>query len=146
MSLTNVQFSVAVHVMTALGYYPNRQNTSSLLATSVEADPTFIRRVLSKLSKAGLITATRGRHGASALAKPPEQITLLDIYRAAEAPATFSIHAYQIEEGCAISENIRTLMSKVLDQAQDSFEESLGEQTLADIVAGVRDCYSDETA
>jgi len=50
-----------------------------------------VRKSLSKLSKAGLIVTTRGKNGASGLTRSPEKITLLDIYRASGAPATFAI-------------------------------------------------------
>jgi DNA-binding IscR family transcriptional regulator len=44
----------------------------------VTADPTFARKSLPKLSKPGLVVTKRGMSGASVLARPPRQITLLD--------------------------------------------------------------------
>jgi DNA-binding IscR family transcriptional regulator len=54
MSLKNVQFAVAAHIMAALGYYHGEEISSATLADSVNADLTFVRKSLSKLSKAGL--------------------------------------------------------------------------------------------
>ena len=68
MSVKSVQFSVATHIMSALGIYPSGEVGSATLADSVKANPTFIRKSLSKLSKAGLVVTTRGKSGASALA------------------------------------------------------------------------------
>jgi DNA-binding IscR family transcriptional regulator len=93
MSATSVQFTVAVHIMAALAFYRDREVASSALARSVNANPSFVRKSLSKLSKAGLIVTTRGKLGASALARPPKSITLLEIYRASAAPPAFAIHA-----------------------------------------------------
>jgi Rrf2 family protein len=138
MSQSNVQFSVATHMMTALGFHYGEELTSTTLAESVNADPSFVRKTLSKLAKAGLVRATRGRNGSSHLARPPDEITLLDIYRASEGPPAFVIHAYPIERTCPTSTNFKTLMGNVLDDAQKSFEESLARQTLASLVAGVR--------
>jgi DNA-binding IscR family transcriptional regulator len=42
----------------------------------VNADPTFVRKSLSKLSKAGLVITTRGKNGASGLTRSPKRITL----------------------------------------------------------------------
>ena len=86
MSVKNVQFTVAAHIMAALGFRNGAQIPSVTLAESVNADPTFVRKSLSKLSKAGLIVTTRGKNGASRLTRSPKQITLLDIDRASAAP------------------------------------------------------------
>ena len=138
MSATSVQFTVAAHIMAALGYHHGKELVSAALAESVNADPTFVRKSLSKLSKAGLIATTRGKNGASTLTRSPKQITLLDIYRASEAPPAFAIHRYPVERRCPVSSNIKVSMSSVLKKTQDVFENALDEITLADIVAEMR--------
>jgi Rrf2 family protein len=124
--------------MAALGFRHGKETPSAMLAESVNADPTFVRKSLSKLSKAGLIITTRGKNGASRFTRPPKQITLLDVYRASAAPPTFAIHTYPVEKRCPISRNIKECMSSVLKKAQDSFENSLDGITLADVVAEIR--------
>jgi Rrf2 family protein len=138
MSATSVQFTVAAHLMAALGFFRGKEIPSAALAKSVNADPTFVRKSLSKLSKAGLIVTTRGKNGASTLTRSHEKITLLDIYRASEAPPTFAIHSYPVEKRCPISCNIKGCMSSVLKKAQNSFESTLDRITLADVVADIR--------
>ena len=138
MPATSVQFTVAAHIMAALGFFSDKQISSATLAESVNADPTFVRKSLSKLSKAGLILTTRGKNGASTLMRSPDQITLLDIYRASAAPPTFAIHNYPVEKRCPISRNIKACMSSVLTKAQNSFEKTLDGITLADVVSEIR--------
>jgi Rrf2 family protein len=138
MSATSVQFTVAAHIMAALGFFRGKGIPSATLAESVNADPTFVRKSLSKLSKAGLIVTTRGKNGASTLTRSPEQITLLDIYRASAVPPTFAIHNYPVEKRCPISRNIKPCMSSVLKKAQNSFENTLDRITLADVVGEIR--------
>jgi Rrf2 family protein len=138
MSATSVQFSVAAHIMAALGFYPGQETASAILAESVNAEPTFVRKSLSKLSKAGLIVTTRGKNGASKLTRSPKRITLLDIYRASAAPPAFTIHRYPVEKRCPISRNIKGCMSSVLRKAQGSFEKTLDGITLADVVGDIR--------
>jgi Rrf2 family protein len=138
MPATNVQFTVAAHIMAALGFFNGKEISSATLAESVNADPTFVRKSLSKLSKAGLIVTTRGMNGASTLTRSPKLITLLDIYRASAAPPTFAIHSYPVEKRCPISSNIKGCMSSVLKKAQTGFEKSLDGITLADVVAEIR--------
>jgi Rrf2 family protein len=139
MSVKSVQFTVAAHIMATLGYFHGEEISSSALADSVNADPTFVRKSLSKLSKAGLVVTTRGKSGASVLARPPRQITLLDIYRASTAPPTFAIHSYPVNKRCPVSCNLKECMSGVLSQAQYSFERSLAKITLANLVGQIRE-------
>ena len=138
MSAKSVQFTVAAHIMAAFGYFHGEEISSATLADSVNADPTFVRKSLSKLSKAGLVVTRRGKSGASVLARPARQITLLDIYRASTAPPAFAIHSYPVEKRCPVSSNLKECMSGVLSQAQYSFERSLAKITLANLVGQIR--------
>jgi Rrf2 family protein len=138
MSVKSVQFAVATHIMAALGYYQGGEISSAILAESVNADPTFVRKSLSKLSKAGLVVTKRGKSGASMLSRSPRQITLLDIYRASAAPPAFAIHSYPVDKRCPVSCHLKECMSGLLSQAQSSFERSLAKITLADLVGQIR--------
>jgi Rrf2 family protein len=124
--------------MTALGDHYGEHCTSAFLAESVHAQPSFVRKSISKLVKAGLVIATRGKQGYCVLARPPAKITLLDIYHASEAPATFEIHNYPVEKTCRTSTNIKRIMASILPNAQRGFEKVLAKTTLADMVADVR--------
>jgi Rrf2 family protein len=139
MSVKSVQFTVATHIMAALGFYYGKELSSATLAASVNADPTFVRKSLSKLSKAGLVVTTRGKTGACVLARAPKRITLLDIYRASAAPPPFAIHSYPVEKRCPVSCNLKECMSGVLSQVQESFEKSLAKITVADLVRDIRE-------
>lgn len=138
MSATNVQFSIALHLMAALAFRDGAEATSADLAQSVNTNASFLRKTLSKLAKSGLVAATRGKNGAYALALPAERITLLDVYRASDAPASFAIHDYPVEERCPISCQIKPCTASVLSEVQRSFEEALARKTLADVVAEIR--------
>ncbi len=137
MSRTNLQFSVAAHVMVSLGARYGEEVCSSDLAGSINANPSFVRRVLSKLAKAGLVSTTRGKNGCCSLSRSPKEITLLDIYKASEAPAAFTIHSYPVTASCQVSRNIKGSLSGALLKAQQGFERGLVRQTLADLVRDV---------
>jgi Rrf2 family protein len=138
MSATNIQFSVAVHMMTALGFHHGEGVHSRMLAASVKTDPSFVRRSLSKLVKAGLVVATRGKHGSCRLARSPEKITLLDIYRACGAPSTLAVHTYPVEDACPISAHIKPCLSGLLEEFQSNFERTLAKKTLADVIVDIQ--------
>lgn len=124
--------------MTALAYHYGDNVTSGTLSESVNADPSFVRRTIARLAKAGLVSTTRGKNGTCSLSRMPAEISLLDIYQASDAPSTFAIHTYLVEPSCPISSNIKDGLAKVLNEAQQSFEQKLEEQSLADMVGVIR--------
>lgn len=139
MSLKNLQFAIGTHVAAMLADLYGENATSSQIAASVNAEPTFVRRTIAKLAKAGLVTTTRGASGACTLARAPDRITLLDVYRAVEAPPAASQHAYPVQEACPISRAIQPCMADMLDEAQAAFERALSQRTLADLLGAMRE-------
>jgi Rrf2 family protein len=138
MSRKNNQFSVAVHIMTALGDHYGEQVTSVDLAASVRTHESQIRNVIAKLVKAGLVRTSRGRNGFSSLARPANKISLLEIYKAMEPPPVFSIHEYPKEKSCRTSCTHKEAMCELLDDTQRAFEIRLGQRKLSEMVEKAR--------
>jgi DNA-binding IscR family transcriptional regulator len=138
MSRINNQFSVGVHIMTALGDHHGEQVTSAHLTASVRAHDSQVRSVLSKLVKAGLVVTSRGRNGFSSLSRPANKISLLEIYKAAGAPPVFSIHGYPKEKTCRTSCTHKQAMVELLEDTQRAFETRLGQRMLSEMVAKAR--------
>ena len=134
----NTQFSIAVHLMAGLGFAPAGDATSARLAQSINTSASFVRRTLAKLSKADLVETTMGKNGSCALARDPRKISLLDIYRAVDAPKTFAIHDYPEQKSCPVSCRIRSAMINVLAKTQQSFEKSLSGITLAEVIGELK--------
>jgi len=135
----NVQFSIAVHLLAGLACGGGRSGvTSGQLAHSVNTSPSFVRRTLAKLSKAGLVETTTGKAGACWLAKEAKNISLLDIYRAVDAPKVFAIHGYSARKECVVSCHIKSALEKALARTQKAMEASLGGISLAQIVSDVK--------
>ncbi len=137
MAAVNTQFSIATHVMTWLGESVGRDTCSQNIAESVNANASFVRRIISRLVKAGLVESHSGNGGNCSLARKPQEISLLDIYRAVEAPPVFAIHAYPENQECRVSCHIKSSMEVVLDRAQSSFEDSLKNVTLSEVMKDV---------
>ncbi|GFO61025.1 Rrf2 family transcriptional regulator [Geomonas silvestris] len=138
MSANNTQFSIAIHLMAGLGYGVRADLTSTDLAGSVNACPSFVRRILSKLSKAGLVRTMRGKSGTCQLARAAGDITLLDIYEAVDAPKVFAVHSYPAQNLCPVSCGFKHMIDKVLENVQLSFEETLTKTTLADVIEEIK--------
>ena len=131
----NTQFPIAVHIAAALGYRGGRDATSALLAASVNTSPSFVRRVVAKLSRAGLVKTATGKAGACWLAKAAKDISLLDIYRAVDAPKAFSIHGYSEQKACPVSCHIKAALERALTKTQHAMEKSLAETSVAQVIA-----------
>ena len=132
---TNTQFSIAVHLLAGLGYRKGREATSGELAMSVNTSPSFVRRTLAKLSKAGLVETTTGKSGTCRLGREPKEISLLDVYEAVDAPKAFAIHAYAPLKPCPVSCNIKTALEHALTKTQEAMEDSLRSITLVEIIS-----------
>ena len=124
--------------MTALGDHYGEQVTSIDLTASVQAYESHVRNVLSKLVKAGLVTASRGRNGYSSLSRSANKISLLDIYKAVEAPPVFSVHEYPKEKTCRTSCTHKEAMADLLGDAQRAFEDKLDQHLLSEMVQKAR--------
>ena len=133
----NIQFSIAIHIMAALACGCDKDITSRVLAASVNTSPSFVRRILAKLSKAGLVETATGKAVKCWLAKDPKKISLLDIYRAVDAPRAFAIHDYAEQKACLVSCNIKSALDKTLEKTQTAMESSLKQMSLAQMAAAV---------
>jgi Rrf2 family protein len=134
----NTQFSIAVHILAGLAYRRGQDTTSAELATSVNASPSFVRRTLAKLSKAGLVETATGKAGACWLAKNAQAISLLDIYEAVDAPKAFAIHHYTEQKACPVSCHIKGALDKALGRTQKAMETGLAGISLAQIITEVK--------
>lgn len=127
------QFSVAVHILTFLQTQAGAPATSALLASSVNTNPSLIRRLLSQLSRAGLTTSQMGNGGGALLARPAETITLLDTYRAIdETQGVIPIHASPNPK-CPIGRNIQAVLARRISAAERALEAELSRTTIAEL-------------
>lgn len=130
----NSRFAVAIHCVTALAYAEDEAMTSEVLARSINTNPVVVRRILSALVKAKLVTARQGKAGGSRLSRKPDQITLLDIYRAVESEGLFGMHEKPENKSCPVACAMKGLLSAVFKDAENSLEDSLKKTRLSDLV------------
>lgn len=127
----NSHFVLAVHLMLTMVWKGDEPMTSADAARSVNSNPVFLRRVLRQLAKAGLIVTQTGPTGGSRLARPAEEITLSDIYRAVEPESLFALHAQTPNLKCPIGSRIQAALNPAISEADKALHESLARKTLA---------------
>jgi Rrf2 family protein len=139
----NSRFTVTVHILALLAL-EQKPLSSKYIAASVNTNPVVIRRILGLLSRAGLVTTQLGVDGGSALARPPEQITLLQLYHLVEHGHLFSLHPNQPNTHCPCGRTIQPVLTGLFQKAEAAMAAVLGETTLADVVQDIRVRLSDQ--
>ena len=129
----STRLPIATHILLCLAVLGGTQKfTSNVLAGSAGVNPVVVRNVLAQLKAAELVTVEPGVGGA-ALAKPPEEITLLDVFRAVEDEGPlFHFHENPSPE-CPIGGNINDVLEPRLGNAATAMEASLADVTLAQL-------------
>lgn len=93
--------------------------------------PTVVR-ILRSLNAAGLIATKEGAKGGVLLAKPIAEITLLDIFLSVEHGSLFKMDIDFLIEDSRI-DNLKSLISGYMENAENAMRKSLKKTTLADI-------------
>lgn len=130
------RFTIAVHVLIAIVMFKDdRKVTSEFLASSVNVNPTVIRRLLQQLKKADIVTVKRGSGGAD-IGRPLDDITLLDVYNAVEPVENGELFHFHDNpnELCPVGRNIHRIMDYRLEEIQSAMEGKMRSVTITDIM------------
>lgn len=134
------KFTIGVHIIAALEYFKNDYSmTSSFLAGSVGVNPVLIRTIMTELKDAGLIKISQGKTGI-ALAKPVDQISFYDIYKAVdciEEKGLFHFHENP-NVNCPVGRNIHKAMDKRLSNIQASMENEMKNISVGDVYSDIK--------
>lgn len=99
--------------------------TRGKLAANGKMPERFLLEILHDLVKRGILRSTRGGGGGFALARRPEEITLLDVIEAIDGPLPVGLPA-----AATMSEPIRRWLGRVLEQAAENTRSQLASVTL----------------
>lgn len=135
---TSTRFAVAVHILAVLAVHEDCTIRSEELAKSVCTNPTVIRRLLCLLAEAGLTQSQLGYGGGATLAKPAEQITLLDVFRSVEDPNLFEMPRNAPNQDCPIGCSIQDVLAKSTHKAQQALEAELAKTTIAQVTQEIQ--------
>lgn len=142
------RFTVAIHILICVDLYGDEAPaTSESLSDSIGVHPVVIRRILGQLRRAGLITVARGREGGAHIARPLEEITLADVFRAVESISSgtlFSFHEHP-NPACPVGRNIHNILDDRLAAIQYAMEHTMEETTLANVIAEARERVEEAT-
>lgn len=105
------------------------------VASDSNVPAAYLEQLMGPLRRAGLIESTRGAHGGYALALPPQEILVGQVYRVMEGPiAPMSCVSEESDEDlCPMIDGCATRV--VWLKVRDSIAEALDSTTLADLLA-----------
>lgn len=131
------QFSIAVHICAALAYQRQLGNepvSSETLAEGINTNPAYLRRVISRLVKHGLLQSQPGKQGGVMLARAPDKLTLADIYDSMDDAELISVHQQPENKHCPVSCKIKGLITSVGQSVEEATKKVLGQTTIAKLL------------
>lgn len=105
-----------LRILLVLGCRPHERLTSVTLSKLINAPRQFTLKIAQTLTQAGLIKAQRGVGGGIQLARPPETITLNDIFKVMDTSSALNEclvdpKACTRAEYCSVHHSLRSIQS-----------------------------------
>lgn len=108
----------------------DQRASTSQIAQEKQIPPSFLAKIVSQLSVAGLLQTSRGARGGVSLAKPAEEISLLDVVEAIDGPILLN-ECVMDNGACVFGDTCP--MKPVWCEAQKELVRRLGSTTFAQI-------------
>ena len=135
------RFTIALHIFTCVDIFKDDYKiTSEFLAGSINTNPVIIRKILTQLKNAGLITVARGTGGILPT-RTLKEISFYDVYQAIEPVENgdlFNFHSSPNPQ-CPVGKNIHALLDDKLKAIQLAMENEMKKYTLDDLRIGMQE-------
>lgn len=136
----SVRLSDAVHMMIYIEVADGALCSSAAIAESIKTNPAYVRQLMMKLRKAGLLQSVHG-HAMPRLARQPEKISLLDVYKAVEGDKPLLHLDANINPSCDIGVNIQYALKGYYEQIQEQIEREMAQIKLSDVMKDFLNVY-----
>jgi Rrf2 family transcriptional repressor of oqxAB len=125
---TALQMVLSVAMAEQMG----KRSTSAILAYGLEANPSFIRKLMVPLTRDGIIVSTLGRTGSIHLGRPAADITLRDIYVSVTDDKKLWAARPDVAPRCLVSANLCWYFKSIAEEAEQASLAVLAKRTVAD--------------
>lgn len=131
----NTRFAVATHILAYLAHSPGQPVSSEVLAGSAGTHPVVVRRLLGTLRTAGLVRSQRGTGGGTLLARPPADISLLDVYRAMQQAESdlFQVSSTTPNQACDLGRVMQQTLEEMFGPAIEAMCTALAAVSVAQL-------------
>ena len=93
--------------------------TSEDLGKRMGVNPVVIRRTFAGLRNSGLVKAVKGHGGGWRMARPLDEISLLDVYRALAEPVLIFQHRGDENSKCLIEKTVGQALNQAFQEAEN---------------------------
>ncbi|NML59029.1 Rrf2 family transcriptional regulator [Chryseobacterium cheonjiense] len=128
--MNNTRFATAIHIMTLLAESPQDWLTSEWLAGSININPVIVRKELSVLREAGLISSKQGKEGGSRLAKNADAIKISEIYLAVKNTEVLGKKNNNPNPACPVGKEINQHLDALFSETDQLVLNFLGDKSL----------------
>ena len=131
------RFTIALHILTAIETFKDTCHvTSEFLAGSVQVNAVIIRNILLQLKTAEIVQIPRGRASSITLLRKPDEINLLDVYKAIEPLEHDTLFAFHKNPNpkCPVGKNVHNILDDRLSGVQKAMEDKLQNMKLSDVL------------
>lgn len=129
----STKLSDALHILAFLSMGAGQRITSAKIAESVKTNPAYIRQLMAKLKSAGMITSSQGQANAE-LTRRPDEITVLDVYRAIEGNKPLLHWDIDTNPKCGVGIYVQLSIADFYQEIQKAAEQKMQTITLQDII------------
>ncbi len=134
--MLDYRFPTALQMV--LSVQMGERSTSAILAYGLEANPSFIRKLMVPLTRDGIIVSTLGRNGSIHLGRPADKITLRDIYLSVIEDKKLWASRPDVPARCVVSANACWYFKSVADEAEQASLNVLARHTAASALEAVK--------
>ena len=123
--------------------WPDKNLSTKEMAERQDISFKYLEQIMTPLRAAGVINSTRGRHGGFSLARPPEDIRLIEVYEVLEgSPAP--VDCVDHPEHCTMEDICPS--HDVWVKMRNSLQEILEETTLRDLAENKKEKTGDRSS
>ena len=125
------KFSISLHIMTLLAYYPGEWHSSAKIAESLNINPVLVRNELKALKAGGLVESKEGKNGGVQLGKSAKNISLADVFQAVKgSDHVLNLSSNVPDVSCTIGGQINEKLLSIFDNIDNAIIDILKTQTL----------------
>lgn len=127
------KLSDGVHILAYVDICQDGDLSSNAIASSIESNPSLVRRMMARLKKSGLLESQPGKI-APKLGRSASEITLLDVYRSIEDNHNLLHIDEKTNPKCIVGGNIQNTLRRAYDKVQTDAENSMAQISLQNII------------
>ncbi|MEI2264450.1 RrF2 family transcriptional regulator [Erwinia sp. CGal63] len=132
--MLDIRFPTALQMVLCIAQAERegKRSTSKILAMGLEANPSFVRKMMVPLTRDGIIVSTLGRTGTIRLGRPADEITLCDIYTSVLEDKPLLAGRPEVPARCLVSANTCWFFKELAHEAEQASLSVLAKRTVAD--------------